>query len=351
MSQIEVLKAKDPFASLVGKSQSLRNIINLGKKIAESDLPILITGQSGVGKEALARSIHAASPRKNNEFIAINSGAIPENLMESILFGHEKGAFTGAVSRNLGKFREAQNGIIFLDEVGDLKSDLQVKLLRVLQDGEIDPVGSAKPIKVDVRLIYATNLDLKEQVATKKFREDLYYRLNIFPIDIPPLKDRAEDILPLLEYFLADFKLKTGKNIKSINEEALKYLQSYYWPGNIRQLKNMLFRAIILAENDELTIQDFPEICEYFNKPSVMESDIIAKDKNLSQLSGALGFVNHLLCLDKNGDLRSLEDIEKDFINKALQICSGSMTEVARRLKISRSTLYRKIEDYGIRYV
>src|SRR5690349_5018203 len=236
------------FGDLIVRGEAMRRVIQLGHRAANSAIPVLIEGESGVGKELIARAIQGESERKTRPFITVNCGAIPENLVESILFGHEKGSFTGAVDKRIGKFQEADGGTLFLDEVGELPLDAQVKLLRALQEGEIDPVGSKKSVKVNFRLISATNRDMIQLVKEGKFREDLYYRLNVFPITVPPLRDRIGDVPELARYFLARFAAEEGKRVTSISADAMDMLVSYAWPGNVRQLENAVFRAVVLAD-------------------------------------------------------------------------------------------------------
>src|SRR5271154_6777563 len=248
------------FKDLASKSGEMERVIRLGERAAKSTIPVLLEGESGVGKEVVARAIQGASDRRGRAFVTVNCGALPENLVESILFGHEKGAFTGATDKHLGKFVEANGGTLFLDEVGELPPDAQVKLLRALQDGEIDPVGAKRSVKVDIRLISATNQDLIELVKRGKFREDLFYRLNVFPITIPPLRARASDVPDLARRFVARFAAEEGKRVRGLSNEASALLASYDWPGNVRQLENAVFRAIVLADADELTVAEFPQI-------------------------------------------------------------------------------------------
>lgn len=335
---------KTNFSAILGDSVNTREMIALGKKVAASEIPVLIEGESGVGKELLSRAIHESGSRKDMPFIAVNCGAIPENLVESILFGHEKGAFTGAVYKTFGKFREADGGTIFLDEVGELSPDIQVKLLRVLQDGEIDPVGSKKPIKVNVRVISATNRNLNEEIKKGTFREDLFYRLSVFPIHAPSLRDRKGDIQKLVDYFVKSFSETENKKINGITKEAKDMLVKYSWPGNIRQLKNIIFRAIVLCESDILDVKDFPQV----------SNDLRAVDLGGSYEGQDYGFIqkalngNSMLMQNEDGNFRSLADIERDIIVTAIKYYNGHMSEVARRLNIGRSTLYRKLEEYGI---
>src|SRR6478752_5361037 len=238
------------FADIITKSSIMQSVLRIAEKAAASTIPVLIAGESGVGKELVARAIHGSGERRSKPFVAVNCGAMPENLIESILFGHEKGSFTGATERHTGKFVEASGGTLFLDEVGELPPTAQVKLLRAIQEGEVEPVGARKPVKVDVRIVSATNRDLIADVKQGRFREDLFYRLHVFPITVPPLRDRRADIPPLARHFLARFAAEEAKRIRMIAPEALGPLGAFHWPGNIRQLENAVFRAVVLAEGD-----------------------------------------------------------------------------------------------------
>src|SRR5262250_657823 len=250
------------FSDIITRSEAMTAVLRTAQKAAASQIPVLIEGESGVGKELFARAIHGSGERKAKPFVAVNCGAIPDNLVESILFGHEKGAFTGATERHTGKFVEASGGTLFLDEVGELPPAAQVKLLRAIQEGEVEPVGARKPVRVDVRIISATNRNLITEVKTGRFREDLFYRLHVFPIAVPPLRERAEDIPELVRHFLARFAAEEGKRIARINAEALAVLVGYRWPGNVRQLENAMFRAVVLAEGDEIGLVEFPQIAQ-----------------------------------------------------------------------------------------
>ncbi len=367
------------FDEIITRSPSMERVLLLGKRAAASQIPILIEGESGVGKELIARAIQGSSDRKSKPFVTVNCGAIPEHLVESILFGHEKGAFTGAVDKHVGKFKEAHGGTLFLDEVGELPLEIQVKLLRAIQEGEIDPIGSRRPVKVDFRLISATNKQLLDLTKDGKFREDLYYRLNVFPIFIPPLRDRMEDIPELARHFLARFAAEEGKpQVTSVAPDAMALLQSYDWPGNIRQLENAIFRAVVLCDNMHLTSNDFPHIAAQtraFHRSAmpattgaentVSSAQPASDDQttpeqagtNPQDIAGApltepsfearapFGFMR---TLDNNGHIRMLEAMEKELIKTAIEHYGGRMAEVARRLKIGRSTLYRKLRDYGL---
>src|SRR5262252_4365993 len=248
------------FKDIITRSTRMQAVLKTAEKAAASAIPVLIEGESGVGKELIARAIHGSGERRSRPFVAVNCGAIPDNLVESTLFGHEKGAFTGATERHAGKFVEASGGTLFLDEVGELPPAAQVKLLRAIQDGEVEPVGARKPVRVDVRIISATNRNLITEVKTGRFREDLFYRLHVFPIAVPPLRERAEDIADLVRHFLARSAAEEGKRIRLVSADALALLGSYGWPGNVRQLENAVFRAVVLAEGDEIGAAEFPQV-------------------------------------------------------------------------------------------
>jgi DNA-binding NtrC family response regulator len=248
------------FADIITRSAAMQGVLRIAEKAAGSSIPVLIAGESGVGKELVARAIHGSGERRAKPFVAVNCGAMPENLIESILFGHEKGSFTGATERHTGKFVEASGGTLFLDQVGELPLSAQVKLLRAIQEGEVEPVGARKSVKVDVRIVSATNRDLIADVKQSRFREDLFYRLHVFPITVPPLRERPADIPALARHFLALFAAEEGKTIRAITPEGLGLLMAYRWPGNIRQLENAVFRAVVLAEGDTLRIDEFPQI-------------------------------------------------------------------------------------------
>ena len=338
------------FDDMIASAPSMRGVLRMAERAATSDIPVLILGESGVGKEVMARCIQGASTRAAKPFVTVNCGAIPENLVESILFGHEKGAFTGAVSKSLGKFVEADGGTLFLDEVGELPLDAQVKLLRVLQEGEVDAVGSRRPTKVNVRIISATNRDLAGQVKAGTFREDLFYRLNVFPLDMPSLKHRREDIPALVEHFIARFNASEGAKVTGAAPDTMKMLHAYEWPGNVRQLENAVFRAVVLCDGDLLRPQDFPQISGQMpvvtSLPSVpdVRSALLVAANDL----GPVDTSSPLAIKDKDGELRSLQDIERDLLQYAIEFYDGHMSEVSRRLGIGRSTLYRKVREYDL---
>jgi DNA-binding NtrC family response regulator len=330
----EKIKAVLGFDEIIGSAPQFRAALAIAAKAARARVPVLLEGESGVGKEVVAEAIHAASPRAKKSWVAVNCGAIPENLVESELFGHERGAFTGAFERKTGRFQEADGGTIFLDEVGELPVEAQVKLLRVLQSGEIQPVGARVTRDVDVRVIAATNKRLIDEVAAGRFREDLYYRLNVVQVTIPPLRDRKGDIPSLARHMLTRIATQPGMRGLGITDEALGLLMSFDWPGNVRQLQNALFRAAVLCDGEALTSADFPQIALHSHEGMASILTPIAE-------SGVTLF-------EADGHIRNLEEIEADVIRLAIGHYRGRMTEVARRLGIGRSTLYRKLGELGI---
>ncbi|MEP6274642.1 sigma-54 dependent transcriptional regulator, partial [Hyphomonas sp.] len=335
------------FDDMIATAPPMRQVIRLAERAASSDIPVLILGESGVGKEVVARCIQGASGRAGKPFVTVNCGAIPENLVESILFGHEKGAFTGAVSKALGKFVEADGGTLFLDEVGELPLDAQVKLLRALQEGEVDAVGSRRPTKVDVRIISATNRDLSQQVAEGTFREDLFYRLNVYPVDMPSLRERRDDIPALVDHFVNRFNASEGAKVSGVADDTMKILYAFDWPGNVRQLENAVFRAVVLCDGDQLRPQDFPQISGQMPDAATLPQSPInmVQDSAEPAPSGDAGPVS---IQDEAGELRTLSDIERDILQYAIDFYEGHMSEVSRRLGIGRSTLYRKVREYDL---
>ncbi|MDR4307875.1 sigma-54-dependent Fis family transcriptional regulator [Chelatococcus sambhunathii] len=340
------------FRDLPTRSREMAEILRLAERAAGSGIPVLIEGESGVGKELLARAIAGSSERRGKPFVAVNCGALPANLVESILFGHEKGAFTGATERRLGKFAEAHGGTLFLDEIGELPADAQVKLLRAVQEGEIDPVGAKRPQKVDIRLISATNRDLVAQVRDGRFREDLFYRLSVFPLRLPALRDRRSDIGDLARRFLARFAAEVERPITGLAPETLALLDRYDWPGNVRELENAVFRAVVLSDGPDLAPADFPQVCAALGEapaPAARARELEPSGETVRHTFIATEREGPALALtEPTGALRTLESLEADVIRHAIRHLDGQMTEVARRLGIGRSTLYRRLKDLGI---
>jgi DNA-binding NtrC family response regulator len=310
------------FSSVVGHSEKMKAVLDMAGRVAGSDATVLITGESGTGKEVLAKSIHFNSTRADGPFVAVNCAAIPETLIESELFGHAKGAFTGAIRDVQGKFEQADGGTLFLDEIADLRIDLQAKLLRVLQERRVEPLGGGKPLDVDVRIVAATNRDVEAAVKQGTFREDLFYRLSVITLHLPPLRERREDIQLLVAHFLNKFNKDSVPRIDAAAEEALR---SYAWPGNVRELENAMERASVLKHGDAITLQDLPQ--------------------KLSQPSG--GIESLILNLPEKGI--SLEELEKSLIVKALEKHNNNQTRAAEYLGITRPTLIYRMEKYGLK--
>jgi DNA-binding NtrC family response regulator len=309
------------FENIIGKSAPMQDVFALIRRLSSSAVNVLITGESGTGKELVARALHFNSPRAKKPFVAVNCAAIPDTLLESELFGYKRGAFTDARSDRPGMFVEADGGTIFLDEIGDLTPALQAKLLRVLQEREIRPLGAARPEKVDVRVLSATNRDLAQRMSEGAFREDLFYRLNVIEVVLPPLRDRAEDVLPLADHFLSEATSRTGKRIRGFTQPALKVLLAYPWPGNVRELENVVERAIALAEGELIGPDDLPSQ--------------VRERRSTDVLAGALA----------RG--LTLAELEREYIHRVLQAEGGNKTRAAQRLGLDRKTLYRKLEEYG----
>ena len=333
------------FEDLIAVSPAIRSAIALARRVARSDIPVLIEGESGTGKEVFARAIHGSSERAGAPFVAVNCGALPAALVESILFGHEKGAFTGATERHRGKFQEASGGTLFLDEIGELPLEAQVKLLRAIQTGEVDPVGGSSPVKVDIRLISATNRDLQAMIAEARFREDLYYRIGVFPLALPPLRERAEDLPGLARMFLARSAAAEGMAIDNFSTAAMEAISRGFWPGNVRQLQSTIQRAVILADGPVIRPQDLHGIGTAGNAPGATPCTAPGRagvpEARMPENAGENGGP----FLTGDGHIRRLLDIEAEAISRALTIYRGRMAETARRLGIGRSTLYRKIDD------
>ena len=318
------VKEKFSFDEIIGKSTKIQDIISLIRKILDSPTNVLITGESGTGKEVFARAIHYNSPRRNEPFIKVSCAALPEHLLESELFGHEKGSFTGAYYQKKGRFELAHKGTIFLDEVGEITPHIQVKLLRVLQNREFERVGGIKTKKVDVRIIAATNKILQDELKNGTFREDLYFRLNTFNIELPPLRDRREDIEMLARFFLNIMVENGYKGKKYFSEEVLRILDKYNWPGNIRELENVVERAYIVSDYEEIKIIDLPD---YLAEVKEIETGELPVGESLN---------------------KTVEEIESKLILQAMQKCDGNQSKAAKLLKIKRGTLIYKMKKYGI---
>jgi DNA-binding NtrC family response regulator len=310
--------------NFIGESPAIKKVFTLVSKVAISDSSVLLTGETGTGKELIAGSIHYNSDRAGNAFIKVNCAALPDQLLESELFGHEKGSFTGAHQRRIGRFEQADGGSIFLDEVADMSQQTQAKVLRVIQEKEFERIGGGKTIKTDVRIISATNKDLPEEIAAGKFRQDLYYRLNVISIRIPPLRDRSEDVVPLAKYFVKKFSADLKKKVKNIHPLAVELLKEHSFPGNVRELQNIIERAVLMSEDDEITVEDL---------------DLTFKSKNKGENA-------NIITISPDGF--DLHEIEKGYIIQALKICGWVQKEAAKLLNISPRSLNYKIKKHGI---
>jgi DNA-binding NtrC family response regulator len=314
---------------IVGASPKMMEVYETIRQVAPATTAVLITGETGTGKELIAHAIHRNSPRKANPFIKINCGAITEHLVESELFGYEKGAFTGAVVTKPGRFELAHTGTIFLDEIGDLPRDMQVKLLHVLQDQEFERVGGVRTIKIDVRVIAATNRNLQQEVKEGRFREDLFYRLNVFPIQLPPLRERQEDILPLMDYFLEKCNQKLGKNVRQDDPRIKELFQRYAWPGNVREMENVIERLVLVARENQIALEDIPDEIRYALDVNAVD---MSSEKPLKELVKS-----------------HTEEVEKQLIAKILDECGQNVTKAAQQLGFSRKGLQLKMIKYGLR--
>ncbi len=321
------------FGEMVGSTEAMKKVFGVVERVAPTDTSVAIYGESGTGKELVARAIHARSRRAAGPFIKVNCGALAETLLESELFGHEKGAFTGAIKRKLGRFELADQGTLFLDEIGDVSPSMQTKLLRVLQEREFERVGGEQSVKVEVRVLSATNRDLGREVAEGRFREDLFYRLQVVPIMLPPLRERKDDLRQLVSHFIAKLAPKTNPQVHSISDAALARLYAYRWPGNVRELGNVIEQALVFADGDEITPEALPEALRMTEGPRLAASTEAAE---LPVPTGQMALP----------DL--LDDLEKQLILKAYAQAKGVKTETARLLGIKTSALYYKLEKYGI---
>jgi DNA-binding NtrC family response regulator len=320
----------------IGRSEIMENVFRMVDRVAPARSTVLITGESGTGKELVAKAIHEASPRNNQPFVVVNCSNIPSELLESELFGHTKGAFTGAVGAKKGLFDVADGGSIFLDEIGDLRFETQVRLLRVIQEREFTPLGDTQPRKVDVRIIAATNVDLKEAVRNGTFREDLYYRLSVVPMELPPLRDRREDVLPLVKHFIRKYNEENGREIaEQVSPEVLSLLENYYYPGNVRELENIIERAVVIAPTDEITVECLrPEVRNpEMAREMMRDSEGFSSDINISR---GVNFYDEV------------RKFEIDLIRRALEQTGGHQSRAARLLGLNATTLNSKIKTYNI---
>lgn len=324
----ENLTKEYSFDNIISADKKMQEAFKMVSKVLDNDITVLIEGESGTGKELVARAIHYNGKRKTAPFVVVNCASIPRELLESELFGHEKGAFTGAHVRKIGKFELAKSGTIFLDEIGEMEMALQAKILRVIQQKEFERVGGNEVIKTDVRIISATNRDLKSAVENKNFREDLYYRLSSFPIHILPLRERKGDIVILIKHFIEHFNTKLNKNVKGVSKQALKIMYDYDWPGNVRELENTLERCMILSEGDQIEIDSLP-------------ANIASQFKSFSTISNGAMF-------GEDSPIIPFEKLKEEAIRHALKVTEGNIVEAARKLKIGRATLYRLMEKYKI---
>ncbi|MDP2344204.1 MAG: sigma-54 dependent transcriptional regulator [Deltaproteobacteria bacterium] len=350
----------DDERTLVGNSARIRSVIDVIDKVADSPSTVLITGESGTGKELVALALHRKSKRCDKPFIRINAAAIPPTLIEAELFGHEKGAFTGAVTAKPGRFELANGGTLFLDEIGELPVDMQVKLLRVLQEQTFERVGGIRTLHVDIRLIAATNRDLKKAIADGSFREDLYWRLNVVPVELPPLRERSEDIPLLVEEFRKKLNKRLRKNIEVVSPEAMAVLQRYHWPGNIRELENIVERTLLFSEGGVVNVEDLPpdlnakvglsQRVDAKSASSDSSSDLIERLREVVPALDSAGLAAGL----GGGSMKDIvrlatAELEKDLIARALDETQGNVTHAARRLKISRKSLQIKMKELGLR--
>jgi two-component system nitrogen regulation response regulator GlnG len=339
---LEVSKSK-----IVGKAGSMQEVFKAIGKISKTDITVLIRGESGTGKELIAQSVHANSSRNNKPFIAINVAAIPHELLESELFGHEKGSFTGAQSQRIGRFEQALGGTLFLDEIGDMHPELQTRLLRVLSSHEFYRVGGQKPIKSDVRIIAATNQNIEQLIKTGKFREDLYHRLNVFRIELPPLRKRKEDIPMLVKHFLSKSAAEIKGDEKGIDKNAMKMLNDYDWPGNIRQLENTCRYITVMAPSASITVDDIPDEIKNDNQSDVSDTVNVNMDSTSSWEESLSSHIKNVLS-DVNDLTRLSKELEKLLLQEALKASKGRKIDAAKILGLGRNTITRKIKDLGL---
>src|SRR6266404_5008458 len=341
-----LLETEDYALGIVGRSEPMQNVFKLTGQLAASDATALITGESGTGKELVARAIYHHSNRNQQPFLAVNCAAIPEQLLESELFGHERGAFTGATLQRMGKFEQCNRGTLFLDEIGDMTPATQTKILRVLQSGTFERVGGNQPIKVDVRIIAATNKPLEQAVAARQFREDLFYRLNVVRVHIPPLRDRREDIRLLVNYFLKKFARDQQRTPKAITAGVSKALEQYHWPGNVRELENVIRRALVVAKGDGILITDLPG--EISGQGSTISGGVSASAGEAGA-SDLAALARHLFqWARRDPKLKVIPAVERELVIQALKETNGNQVHAAKLLGITRATLRKRVEKFGI---
>ena len=348
LSALEVSGDSTPLDGIIGTSLAMRKVYQLTRKVAKSDASVLLLGETGTGKELIANAIHQLSRRSNGPFVKVNCGALSESLLESELFGHVRGSFTGAVNNRTGRFEAAHSGTIFLDEINSTSLELQVKLLRVLQEREFERVGDTQTISVDTRVIAASNRDLMSEVRAGNFREDVYWRLNVVPVEIPPLRDRREDIPQLLTFFLQQYNDVNDRYVVHIQPAVTEALQQYTWPGNVRELQNYVERAVVLANGDEFTTDLLPPSV-LSNQPEQLSADGDASE-DLAGLSFRTVQQGLRELADKDGNLYNeiVDRIERELIQQVLAACGGTRTKAAIQLGINRNTLHKKIKDLRI---
>jgi transcriptional regulator with GAF, ATPase, and Fis domain len=347
-SALEISGDSTPLGGLIGTSLAMRKVYQLTRKVAKSDASVLLLGETGTGKELIATAIHQLSRRSNGPFVKVNCGALSESLLESELFGHVRGSFTGAVNNRTGRFEAAHSGTIFLDEINSTSLELQVKLLRVLQEREFERVGDTQTVSVDTRVIAASNRDLMSEVRAGNFREDVYWRLNVVPVEIPPLRDRLEDIPQLLTFFLQQYNEVNDRYVVHIQPAVIEAMQQYTWPGNVRELQNYVERAVVLANGDEFTTDLLPPSV-LSNQPEQLSGDGDTSE-NLAGLSFRTVQQGLRELADKEGNLHSeiVDRIERELIQQVLAACGGTRTKAAIQLGINRNTLHKKIKDLRI---
>jgi len=347
--KLELLRAEssdtETLHDIVGKSPAMLNIYKMIGRVAEKDITVLVVGESGTGKELVSRAIHSNSKRRDHKLVAVNIAAIPKDLLESELFGYEKGAFTGAAASKQGRFEEADGGTLHLDEIGDMPPDLQTKLLRILEERKFYRLGSEKPTPVDVRIITSTNKNLEREVSEGRFREDLYYRLNAITIQIPPLRNRKEDIVPLIEHFLNKYSQKLGVGHRTLSDEAIELVLGYNWPGNVRELENIIKRVLVLTSDSAITKDTLLEAAPH------LEGKAKSDEESLNLMISSE--LNHLLEAEQDNDSGNIYEkiirkVEKPLIESVLNITNGNKKKAAQILGINRNTLSKKIEDLGL---